>query len=99
MGRPAPSSGARRGPAGARGAAERGAPPEAAGSQAARNGGAMTSVEQDSSVGQQRGSALEVLGVATRLGLTSFGGPIAHLGYFRDEYVVRRRWIDDPTYV
>jgi chromate transporter len=44
------------------------------------------------------GSAFEVLRVATRLGLTSFGGPIAHLGYFRDEYVVRRRWIDEKTY-
>jgi chromate transporter len=41
---------------------------------------------------------LEVLGIATRLGLTSFGGPVAHLGYFRDEYVVRRRWLDEPTY-
>jgi chromate transporter len=46
-----------------------------------------------------RGSALEVLAVATRLGLTSFGGPIAHLGYFRAEYVERRRWLDDQTYV
>jgi chromate transporter len=45
-----------------------------------------------------RGSALEVLAVATRLGLTSFGGPIAHLGYFRAEYVVRRRWLDEQTY-
>jgi chromate transporter len=45
-----------------------------------------------------RGSALEVFAVATRLGLTSFGGPIAHLGYFRDEYVTRRRWIDDRSY-
>lgn len=33
-----------------------------------------------------------------RLGLTSFGGPIAHLGYFRVEYVVRRRWLDEATY-
>ena len=41
---------------------------------------------------------LEVLGVATRLGLSSFGGPVAHLGYFRDEYVVRRRWLDEATY-
>src|SRR5215211_8385898 len=48
---------------------------------------------------QPRGSALEVLAVATRLGLTSFGGPIAHLGYFRDEYVARRKWLDDQTYV
>jgi chromate transporter len=44
------------------------------------------------------GSAFEVLAVALRLGLTSFGGPVAHLGYFRDEYVVRRKWIDDATY-
>jgi chromate transporter len=41
---------------------------------------------------------LEVLRVSTRLGLTSFGGPIAHLAYFREEYVVRRRWIDEPRY-
>ncbi|MCC6628815.1 MAG: chromate efflux transporter [Chloroflexi bacterium] len=41
---------------------------------------------------------LEVLAVATRLGLTSFGGPVAHLGYFREEYVVRRGWVDDATY-
>jgi chromate transporter len=45
------------------------------------------------------GGVLEVLGVALRLGLTSFGGPIAHLGYFREEYVVRRRWLDEQTYV
>ncbi|MCS7003443.1 MAG: chromate transporter, partial [Dehalococcoidia bacterium] len=45
-----------------------------------------------------RGSAWEVLAVATRLGLTSFGGPIAHIGYFRDEYVARRRWVDDETF-
>jgi chromate transporter len=44
------------------------------------------------------GSALEVLSVATRLGLTSFGGPVAHLGYFREEYVARRRWLDDEAY-
>lgn len=41
---------------------------------------------------------LEVLGASTRLGLTSFGGPIAHLGYFRDEYVVKRRWVDEARY-
>jgi len=43
--------------------------------------------------------ALEVLGVAIRLGLTSFGGPVAHLGYFREEYVVRRKWLDEAAYV
>lgn len=42
--------------------------------------------------------AFEVLLVAIRLGLTSFGGPVAHLGYFRDEYVTRRRWLDDDAY-
>jgi chromate transporter len=36
--------------------------------------------------------------VATKLGLTSFGGPIAHLGYFHEEYVRRRKWIDDESY-
>ncbi|MEX0763255.1 MAG: chromate efflux transporter [Dehalococcoidia bacterium] len=46
----------------------------------------------------QKGSLLEVLWVATRLGLTSFGGPVAHLGYFRDEYVVRRRWLSESAY-
>lgn len=41
---------------------------------------------------------IEVLFVATRLGLTSFGGPVAHLGYFREEYVSRREWLDEATY-
>src|SRR5215208_1713702 len=40
----------------------------------------------------------EVLAVFLRLGLTSFGGPVAHLGYFRDEFVTRRRWLDDRAY-
>jgi chromate transporter len=44
------------------------------------------------------GSAIEVLWVSTRLGLTSFGGPIAHLGYFHDEYVVRRKWLDAQSF-
>jgi chromate transporter len=44
------------------------------------------------------GSVLEVLVVALRLGLTSFGGPVAHLGYFREEYVGRRRWLDEATF-
>jgi len=43
-------------------------------------------------------AVLEVLAVFTRLGLTSFGGPIAHLGYFRAEFVARRRWLDEATY-
>ena len=59
----------------------------------------MTVVEAGASAsGRPLGSVLEVLLVATRLGLTCFGGPIAHIGYFRDEYVHRRRWVDDRTY-
>jgi chromate transporter len=46
----------------------------------------------------ERGSALEVLLVATRLGLTSFGGPVAHLGYFQQEYVEKRRWLSAEAY-
>jgi chromate transporter len=44
------------------------------------------------------GNAIEVLAAFTRLGLTSFGGPIAHLGYFREEFVARRQWLDDHAY-
>src|SRR5215470_20254989 len=44
------------------------------------------------------GTALEVLAAFIRLGLTSFGGPVAHLGYFRAEFVERRRWLDDASY-
>jgi chromate transporter len=47
---------------------------------------------------QADGSPREVFRVFLKLGLTSFGGPIAHLGYFRDELVVRRRWIDEAGY-
>src|SRR4029434_6757743 len=43
--------------------------------------------------------ALGVRGAAPRLGLTSFGGPVAHIGYFREEYVGRRKWVDEATYV
>ncbi len=44
------------------------------------------------------GSAVEVFRVFLKLGLTSFGGPIAHLGYFRTELVERRRWLDERSY-
>lgn len=40
----------------------------------------------------------EIFLVSSKLGLTSFGGPIAHLGYFHDEYVRRRKWIDEKSY-
>lgn len=41
---------------------------------------------------------LEVLRAFLKLGLSSFGGPVAHIGYFREEFVVRRRWLDERTY-
>lgn len=44
------------------------------------------------------GSWTEVFFTALQLGLTSFGGPVAHLGYFQAEYVRRRKWLDDATY-
>lgn len=43
-------------------------------------------------------SLLEILIVSTRLGLTSFGGPVAHLGYFHTEYIRRRKWMDEKSY-
>ncbi|MFN7104225.1 MAG: chromate transporter, partial [Pseudorhizobium sp.] len=44
------------------------------------------------------GTPSEVFLAFLKLGLTSFGGPIAHLGYFRDELVVRRKWTDEAGY-
>jgi chromate transporter len=44
------------------------------------------------------GTAGEVLGAFLRLGLVSFGGPVAHLGYFRGEFVERRKWLDEAAY-
>jgi chromate transporter len=52
----------------------------------------------DLSRSEPTGSWRETLRVFLKLGLTSFGGPIAHLGYFRDEFVVRRRWLGDAAY-
>jgi len=45
-----------------------------------------------------RPSLLEIFLVALRLGCTSFGGPVAHLAFFRQEYVVKRRWLDEAHY-
>jgi chromate transport protein ChrA len=46
----------------------------------------------------QFGSPLEVLSIFAKLGVTCFGGPIAHIGYFRHEFVVRRQWLDNAAY-
>jgi chromate transporter len=44
------------------------------------------------------GSPWEVLLAFAKLGVSCFGGPIAHIGYFGEEFVVRRRWIDEPAF-
>ena len=64
---------------------------------------ASASRSADRAVGSARSAyaprvVLEVLRVALILGLTSFGGPVAHLGYFRRTYVERRRWLDEATF-
>lgn len=43
-------------------------------------------------------SLIEILWVSTKLGLTSFGGPVAHLGYFHQDYVRKRKWMDEKSY-
>jgi len=58
----------------------------------------MTSLAPSPQAAPKKGAALEVLLVYLKLGLTSFGGPIAHIGYFRDEFVARRRWLDEQAY-
>ena len=47
----------------------------------------------------RKSSTLEVFLIYLKLGVSSFGGPIAHIGYFRDEFVVRRRWLDEQAFV
>jgi chromate transporter len=60
--------------------------------------GVMSTIGEANETTAHPGSALEVLRVCLRLGLTSFGGPIAHLGFFRTEFVERRRWLDETHY-
>lgn len=58
----------------------------------------MTAGAPDTAAASSRGSVAEVFWAFLRLGVTSFGGPIAHLGYFRDDLVARRRWMSDKAY-
>ncbi len=58
----------------------------------------MGTVPQEAENTRPLGSPVEVLLVFLRLGLTSFGGPIAHLSYFRSDIVERRRWLDEASY-
>ena len=55
-------------------------------------------LQQEDRIEGPRGSALEVFWVFLGLGLTSFGGPVAHLGYFRQAFVIRRQWLDEAAY-
>ncbi|WP_369807972.1 chromate efflux transporter [Leucobacter chinensis] len=52
----------------------------------------------DSRPSAERGGVGEVFRAFAKLGVTSFGGPVAHLGYFREELVARRRWVSDSQY-
>jgi len=52
----------------------------------------------DATAGEQKTTVATVFLTFLRLGLTSFGGPVAHIGYFRDEFVVRRKWLDERAY-
>jgi chromate transporter len=57
-----------------------------------------TSIDFPAATNRLTGSPPEVLMAFLKLGITSFGGPIAHIGYFRGEFVVRRRWLDEAAY-
>ena len=61
---------------------------------AAPQGASLAALQEEKTAG----SAGEVFRVFLRLGLTSFGGPVAHLGYFRAEFVARRQWLGEPAY-
>src|SRR5262245_2413912 len=66
--------------------------------QQGETGGASQMANEPGPEAAGQGSALEVFTAFLKLGLTSFGGPIAHLGYFRTEFVDRRRWLDDKGF-
>jgi chromate transporter len=55
-------------------------------------------MQNDAAMRPAEGSAAEVFAAFLRLGLTSFGGPVAHLGYFRAAFVQRRAWLDEASY-
>ncbi len=66
-----------------------------------RSGDIPTMASGHGSLSEQvpgRGTVGEVFTAFLKLGVTSFGGPIAHLGYFRQELVIRRRWLDEATF-
>src|ERR1700733_911047 len=58
----------------------------------------LSSAEGAANPQERMGSAAELLRIFTWLGLTCFGGPIAHLAYFRAEFVERRRWLSEQSF-
>ena len=60
--------------------------------------GRVATGDDGGATGSREGKPFEVLSVFLRLGLTSFGGPVAHLGYFRNAFVVQRRWLDEQAF-
>lgn len=58
----------------------------------------MSEISRDTESPAIQGNAKEVFLTFLKLGLISFGGPIAHLGYFRDELVIRRKWLSEQAY-
>ena len=52
----------------------------------------------EAAAGEQKTSVATVFLTFLRLGFTSFGGPVAHIGYFHDEFVARRKWLDESAY-
>ncbi len=60
--------------------------------------GGVTDTSRPEPAGPRPGTPSEVLVVFLKLGMTSFGGPVAHLGYFRDELVIRRGWLSEVAY-
>jgi chromate transporter len=66
-----------------------------------RTGDRTTDMASDQRIAsdQRASTPFEVLRVFFKLGISSFGGPIAHIGYFREEFVVRRRWLDEQAFV
>ncbi|QKS43374.1 chromate efflux transporter (plasmid) [Paenibacillus cellulosilyticus] len=58
----------------------------------------MPDVPVEITKGKTKSAILEIFRASLKLGLTSFGGPIAHLGYFHSEYIKRRGWLDERGY-
>ena len=65
----------------------------------AANAATELTADEAAPASRHTGTPLEVLLVFLKLGVSCFGGPIAHIGYFHEEFVVRRRWLDEQAYV